>query len=119
MMTCPGARPLGIMSDMYLCAWRRAQMLDDGELLSAWDGLGCSSTPDELAGALHLLGREVLAEDEEANIGELRALHAAVWEEIVARGLVHRTPPESRYEDDLGDGVAEMVERRTDLALVG
>lgn len=110
----PAHRPIALSSH------HRAVLLTDGELLAAWDGLGCSSTHRELAGALRLLGREHLAAAEEANIEELRDLHSAVWEEIVARGLVERTPPESRYEDnDPADGGAEAVGRREYLALVG
>jgi len=102
---------------MPLCPQDRAALLTDDELLVAWDGLGCSSTPDVLAAGLRLFGREYLAEDEEANIEELRDLHEAVWQEIVARGLVDRTPPESRYDD--APDMDGSVERREDLALVG
>lgn len=96
----------------------RATALADRELLVAWDGMVCGSPPDRLAHALRLLGREHLAENEEANIQELRHLHEAVWQEIAVRGLVDRTPPDSRYEDDdPADGGS--VERHEDMAPVG
>jgi len=101
-----------------LTARDRAAVLDDGELLVAWDGMVCGSTPDRLADALHLLGRPELQDDEAGNIEELRDLNAAVWEEIATRRLVERTAPESRYDDD-PPGVGGSVERREDLALLG